>query len=539
MFLELTISVSNAEVAEIGCPGCYRDIPDVQTGFKIPVTGDRNIDVIVIAEGYTCNDPTDRNNCEKDEFEGDAQNWYNLLFNPGIRPYNTFRNAFRVFTVFQASADHASPDRTSYYRIKVECREGEVCAIAPSSDWVNDTTDANNIYFREHFFEAIDEVEQYIQASGYDAMNQTKYPSDLSNADMAGIHRNLIVAILALGYKDSTKTDLKQLSGFVKNVKDDPANPSRIIRTAFGGGWPHEFSHAFGVLRDEYIDMRGSNAGGSNPPPGERSMFNMSNVTYSNSRCDLLWPYLAPGGRYNPNPHSLIGNLFKGGSAENGVWHSEYSCLMNGGHQNYFCNDTETDIEVDAYIRDDTHFCFRCEEIVALRIMEKTRQFGTDVPTEAVGITWYQDWDTSIRHAYFTHENVEARIAERDACYRFISADRTPCPVEYHRCDLACWDVFADPKIPEKENYRPACFEQCNIRDIGSSVFVYSGAGIFQNGSSRLPFRDISTAITVSNEQCDYPNMITIREGTYPGPMTLTGPGTLSAEGCSSTFLGQ
>lgn len=57
----------------------------------------------------------------------------------------------------------------------------------------------------------------------------------------------------------------------------------------------------------------------------------------------MPWAHIAPGNHYNPNPFSQVGNLVRGGNDELGVWHSEYKCLMNGQHKDYFCNIDEPD----------------------------------------------------------------------------------------------------------------------------------------------------------------------------------------------------
>ncbi|MHC4096800.1 MAG: hypothetical protein ACYSU3_12185 [Planctomycetota bacterium] len=95
-----------------------RFIQDIETGGIETISGDEIIDVIFIGDGYTCSSaPT----CEDTRFFNDAQTLYDNLFDAvdGIRPYSLFRQAFRVHAVFEPSTDHASPDRESYFRIKV------------------------------------------------------------------------------------------------------------------------------------------------------------------------------------------------------------------------------------------------------------------------------------------------------------------------------------------------------------------------------------------------------------------------------------
>jgi hypothetical protein len=132
-----------------------RFIQDIETGGIETISGDEIIDVIIIGDGYTCSSlPT----CEDFDFFNDAQTLYDNLFDSvdGIRPYSLFRQAFRVHAVFEPSADHASPDRESYFRINVSCNPAasnpdRACSI-DLSGWQTDGTDPNNIVFRNRLF---------------------------------------------------------------------------------------------------------------------------------------------------------------------------------------------------------------------------------------------------------------------------------------------------------------------------------------------------------------------------------------------------
>jgi len=488
------------------------------------------IDIIIIGDGYTCSSPS---TCEDTDFFNDAQTWYDNLFDPcdGIRPYSLYRRAFRVHAVFEVSADHASADRESYFRIKVSCdpdadNPDRACSIDPGSNWQRDGTETDNIVFRDRLFQAIDDVDVFTSGS----LNLTKYPDDLGDFDnFEGLYRNLVVVFLVRGYRNIPKTIVGHLSGFADKVESMTGDPPDKVRVGFGRGWEHEFGHAFAFLKDEYIgnDKRGTTSSGTNPAPSERSIFNLSNLTYSNARCDLLWPHIAPGGIYNPNVRSLIGNLFKGGGNEHGVWHSEYQCLINGGHHNYLCDNDDPDS--DYYdLRDIEHYCFWCEEIVAIRILEKARQIGTETPSVAMGKTWLQRWEDTLRHAYYTHFDIPSLIEEKDACYALFSGGS--CPSGYPDCDNAC-DLEYKNEI--------ACLGECLIREVGNAMYVDSGAGSGSDGSRERPYDDILTAITESHIACSDPHLIIVKPASYPGPLTLDTPATLIAEGCSSVVIGQ
>jgi hypothetical protein len=507
-----------------------RFIPNIETGGIETISGDEIIDVVIIGDGYTCSSPS---SCEDTDFFNDAQTWYDNLFDSvdGIRPYSLYRRAFRVHAVFEPSDDHASADRESYFRIKVSCDPdaddpSRACSIDPDSNWQRDGTDTDNIVFRDRLFQAIADVDTFTSGS----LNLTKYPDDLGDFDnFEGVYRNLVVVFLVRGYRDIAKTVVGHLSGFADKIESMTGDPPDKVRVAFGRGWEHEFGHAFAFLKDEYIgnDKRGTTSSGTNPAPSERSIFNLSNLTYSNARCDLLWPHIAPGGRYNPNVRSLIGNLFKGGWNEHGVWHSEYQCLINGGHHNYLCDNDDPDS--DYYdLRDNKHYCFWCEEIVAIRILEKARQIGTETPSVAMGKTWFQRWEDTLRDAYYTHFDIPSLIKEKDACYALFSGGS--CPSGYPDCDNAC-DLEYKNEI--------ACLGECLIREVGNAMYVDSGAGGSPDGSREKPYDDIITAITESHIACVDPHLIIVKPAPYPGPLTLDTPAVLIAEGCSSVVIGE
>ncbi|MHC4111081.1 MAG: hypothetical protein ACYSUY_08395 [Planctomycetota bacterium] len=506
-----------------------RFIQDIETGGIETISGDEIIDVIIIGDGYKCPSlPT----CEDTRFFNDAQTLYDNLFDPcdGIRPYSLFRQAFRVHAVFEPSTDHASPDRESYFRIKIHCdpdanNPDRACSI-DLSGWQTDGTDPNNILFRNRLFEAIDDVDAF--ASG--SLNLTKYPDDMGEFDnLEGLYRNLVVAFLVRGYRNIPKTIVGNLSGFAGTVESMTGSPQDKVRVGFGRGWEHEFGHAFALLKDEYIgnDKRGTTHTGTNPAPSDRSVFNLSNLTFSNARCDMLWPHIAPGGRYNPNVRSKIGNLFKGGSREHGVWHSEYQCLINGGHHNYLCDNDDPDSK-NVDLRDGEHYCFWCEEVVAIRILEKARQIGTQVPSVAVGKTWLGRWETTLRHDYYTHFNIPALIAEKDVCYSLFYGGS--CPNGHPDCENAC-DLGHKDEI--------ACLDECLIREVGNAMYVDSGAGSGPDGSRQRPYDDIITAITESHITCGDPHLIIVKPASYPGELILDTPAVLIAEGCSSVVIGQ
>jgi len=494
----------------------YRFIPDILTGGNYHVEGYDILDIVILGDGYLSG--------EKNRFFNDALLWYDLVIDPatGIRPFTLFAPAFRVRAIFKASDYRAGgpddEDRRSYYKVKLNS-DGH---ITGAGGWFSgeEPEDPINLTFRERLYDAIYELNPYL--SPY------QYPAELDTNPwytMANKYSNIVIVMMVLN------DGAAQASGFAADVKSPYGN--QIVRIAFGECWEHEFGHSFAYLSDEYIKNRGqAYTDSNNIPPGERSIYNLMNLTFSNERCDLLWPHLAPGGQYNPDEFSLLGNLFRGGlGKERQVWHSEYQCLMNGTHNNYLC-ETDPACPNNINLRDHEHLCFWCEEITAIRILARTGYFreklGEDPDVNQRGRLWYTSWLNSLRGAYYTHFNIPEKIAEKNACYtRFLGWS---CPDDFPNCQTAC-DSFLASQVP--------CLWGCAIREVGNAVYVYSGAGSFQNGSWGYPYDDVSTAIAESYARCSDPHMIIIKPGYYPDTMTLTIPALLTADGCGSVILGE
>ena len=514
--------------------GCTRTIPDITSGGTVTLSSNQVIDVVILGDGYlsVCSNNTKKActtsaecglgtcNSERADFFNDADDWYERLFGSaaadGIRPLTFFPEAFRVWAVFTPSTARASGpadiDRNSYYKVKMECSTS--CDIVSDPSWWDDN-DATNQAFRNNLFSAVDQVSP---------INGARYSSTLNSGnlitDLADLYSNLVVVMLVRRMGDGG-----QPGGVTINV---PRTTGKArIRAATGETWQHEFFHAFSYLRDEYIGTRGSTATLNNYPDSLQSVFNISNLTYSNDRCDLPWAHIAPGARYNSNVKSLIGNLFVGGREEQGVWHSEYNCLINGRHENYRCNVDAS--EAYGSLRDSAHLCFWCEEITAMRILEKAGQLaraGDSADINVRGREWFSRWKSDLRSDYYAHFNFGELIAEKNACYATYSG--TPCPSTFPNCQNAC-----------KSNEKPACLRGCGIRGIGNAMFVDSGASGIPDGSRDSPFTDISTAINESylNMKCTAPHLIVIKPGSYPDATYETSSVWL-ADGCSSVLIG-
>ena len=501
---------TQAEIRQIDPYTGTRTIPNIVTGGTTTLTDSEIIDIVILGDGYIVDVSTSTD--ETEDFFHDAHDWYDRIFDPvnGIRPFSLFPEAFRVRANFKASSERASgpddADRKSYYKVRLKFNvDSSLYEVDQDISWWDDD-DTVNQTFRDRLFDAIDEVTP---------LNTAQYLA-LKMSDQADVHSHLVPVMLI------RRNDGGQPGGMTVNIPK--TSGTRIVRAALGVNWQHEFSHAFAYLKDEYIGTRGSTSTDSDPAPAARSVFNVINVTHSNDRCDsdMLWSHLAPGGIYNPNVNSLIGNLFKGGKAkENGAWHSEYSCLINGTHENYFCDDVASSPNTN--LRDHEHFCFWCEEIVAMRILEKTGEFwrpGDPADINVRGITWYSLWLSSLRDDYYTYFDIPTLIREKNACYDTFYGN--PCPPEFPNCADAC-----------DTGQIPPCIHGCTIREVGNAMYVESSAGPGGDGSRLNPYDDIPTAISESYDRCGNPHLIIIKPGSYPAEMSYDVRSTWLADDCN------
>jgi hypothetical protein len=204
-------------------------------------------------------------------------------------------------------------------------------------------------------------------------------------------------------------------------------------RVAFGANAIHEFSHAFGFLSDEYID--GRDRANDRRNPDKPSVFTLSNLTFSDRDDSVAWAHLAPTGRFRRTggrkPPPVAGWLWVGGVVHTGAWHSEYRCLMNGTHDNYAftqvaaedptanADGSYTD-ENGASLRDLDRFCAWRQEIVTIRLQEKTDQL-TDPgdpsdPTEQ-GRASFTRWESECRENYYAALFVGQQIRDVETSY--------------------------------------------------------------------------------------------------------------------------
>jgi len=521
-----------------------RTIPDIRTGGNIGLPEDKIFDVLILGDGYL----NQEDHWEYSDFFDDATSLYDSIFDPinGIRPFCLFPEAFRVHSLFEASDYRADgpddEDRLSYYRVKIN---GDRIENTGYDGWWNYLTGADGD-FRDRFLGSIDHLISRINTlinenGGMGApVNLSCYPGDLDNIidndsvtePMANRLSHLyVIMFVRIKDPDCTSSPDCQYSyeltgGAAPAILYSTGN--QYVRTALGSV-SHEFCHAFGYIRDEYISDPDDSATFHNPGPEEKSLFNLCNLSYSNERCDLLWPHLAPGGEYNPGPRSFVGNLFAGGYDMKGVWHSEFKCIMNGNGSVYACDlDAPESDRID--LRSDGQFCFWCEEIVATRILERCNQFYEEGDNEGInelGKIWYQRWVDRLRNKYYQRFDIPTLIAEKNTCWKSFTANN--CNSD--DCGQVCG-----------ANDYPYCLSDCEMRELGNAIYVNSTTGSGYNTGGKFdPILGLLNAIDRYQNYCDPSGtpLIVVQPSDYPGTYVFDEPAIFITESCGGVTIGE
>lgn len=397
-----------------------RRIPDIRgRSPSVQVPESRLVDVILLGDGFE----------SAGDFMTQLEGW--LRDFSRLEVYAKFAGAFRIRALHEPSTEAASTRRDSYYRCRVQA-DGE--GISVKDTWWA-AGDADGLIFRERLFAAVD---------SFSGVNLRRYPTDLDlgNGDTAiksstlqGVYRNLVVCMLV---RTSASANV---SGMARPVPRLAPAEDRLVRVAFGGNRIHEFSHAFALLSDEYIDGRGATSSRVNHPL--RSVFTLTNHTYSAVDGEVPWQHLGPWGRESRQaageaPDPLVGWLWVGGGKHRNVWHAEYRCLMNGTHDNFRFTQIAADDptanadgsyteESGANLRDGQRFCLWCQEIATIRILEKTDQLegpGDSADLNVAGVTWWTRWESLLRERYWALFDVSRQIADSETTY----AAMTPGP---------------------------------------------------------------------------------------------------------------
>ncbi len=329
-------------------------MPDLRDpSARVPIPLERRIDVLILGDGYLPD--------ERKEFEDDVQEWYDGFLK--LIPWCRFKGAFRVRGLWTPGEGRATPDRRSYYGLPATAL-GVGDAGAPGT--------------RRAIFEAIERT----------GCNRTQ---------SGGLLTHTVVVMLV-------KNEFGRGPSGMSRALPSP-DGRRSVGVAFSAYTHHEFDPAYGGLRDEYIMQAGSKA--NRKPPARLSMRDVLNLSYTRELKMLPWAHLSPGSPLNPDRNSVVGVLWIGGIAEEGVWHSEARCLMNGSHDNWDLARTKRGVS----LRDRSRFCFWCEEILAAKTLYKTGMLGD---SEDGAAAWNR-WETQFRPLYHRAFDVPGRIRERNA----------------------------------------------------------------------------------------------------------------------------
>jgi hypothetical protein len=343
-----------SDVIEVGRETWERPwMPDLrQPGRQVPIPVEKRIDVAILGDGYLAG--------ERAQFEKDVKAWHDRFLQ--YTPWSRLRGAFRVRGLWTPGEGRATPEKRSHYRLPA----------TPA-----DVGDVEGEETRAAVFDALDRL----------GVNPARQGRDLTHA---------VVVLLVLDERG------RNPSGKCRGLAS-PDGRTRV-RVAFAAYTHHEFGHAWGGLRDEYILKAGTRS--DRTPPERLSVFTVSNLAHATDRRRLPWAHLAPGGALNPDPASVIGVCWLGGVEEEGVWHSEGRCLMNGRHENWDLGKTRR----GEALRDNDRFCFWCEEIVVARTFARTGLLGEGEDGEALWTRWEE-----LRPSYQKAFDVAARIRAQNA----------------------------------------------------------------------------------------------------------------------------
>lgn len=398
---------------------------------SVSLTEDTIIDIILLGEGYLSTDIS--------AFENYISDWYDTVF--AIWPFSQFVSAFRVRAVFVASASRFDASGNGYFGLK------EI-----TDDLGRQTIDRD--FGTDDFEKKLFDILYFVKDK--DGLNMRTYSSDLtiglsgdnpnevsdiSTAQDFDIYqimlRNCMVAMSVFNSSGSNS-----ISGFTTastNAVIDPYREGKVT-IAFAETRQHEFGHAFALFIDEYIDSREATA--EQQEPSFKSVFELWNLTYTGVSEQVPWFHLSSAGKYQRSEDSFVSQQWMGGVREECVWHSEYKCLMNGGHHNYFYRTDESILDssgndVYADLRTTDRFCLWCEEIVTIKILEKTDTFlrfedvldsGGDI--NKLGRLWYDRWVNELRDEYWIKFDLETRIKDREVWYNTTSNISSNVPAQ-------------------------------------------------------------------------------------------------------------
>ncbi len=331
-------------------------ITDLESGEPILLDGSDMVHVLILPEGYMAED--------LGTFDDDVEAW--LAEWEVIEPYKTFQDAFCIWKMpaeSKANVENKSPQKADTAFLVPIDKDGN----SVHSDIDRDGPTAERVW--------------NVVETSFPFQPKSFYPPGGRTSRIA---KNLVVVVLVL---DPSLGE----SGFAGRSRrlENPKDSDQRLSTAFAHNRPHEFSHAFSRLEDEYlddhkhIDAKGKSRICSEVSPPLESR-EVTNVVCS-PRCDELpWAHLLAGTTINPSTAELVGAF---GVAKIG-YHPELKCLMNGRHDNkkYYGGDGK--------LRTRKRFCNFCMEVTAFRLFERIHVL--DDPS-----TSYQEWAQHYRKPFF------------------------------------------------------------------------------------------------------------------------------------------
>lgn len=326
-------------------------LPDLRNpGRRIEVPEAGRIDVVLLGDGYLA--------AEREAFAGDVRSWYAEFLK--LTPWKQLCGVFRVRGIWTPSLGRGPSAEGTYYRVQYAAQG---------------LTEVQSAETRRALYGALGRI----------GINEARLSGRLTHT--------VVVMLVRTG-----PGPLRSPSGCARTLASPDGKTT--VRVAFGAYTHHEFGHAWAGLGDEYINIAKPSA--AHTTPARPSIFTVSNLCYTKDPLLVPWRHLAPGSPLNPDPGSVIGVLWVGGVREEGAWHGEARCLMNGRHDNWDLQKTRR----GASLRDPQRFCFWCEEIAVARTWLKAGQPGN----AAGGEELWEKWVREVRPLYQKAFDVAARI---------------------------------------------------------------------------------------------------------------------------------
>ena len=373
------------------------------------------LDVIVLGDGYTT----------AASFRAALADWLAAFYT--IRAYEVFAGCLRVRALYTPSAEPASSRRDSFYRCKL-ATDGR---SLEKDDWWT-AGDADGIGFRAALWAGVDTFAD---------ANPRRYPLDLdvgasnqaiTNDRLRDLYRNLVVVMLV----SSAATG--HPSGFTGDV-------SRPRRTAAGtSGWRSEPTRstssatASGCSGRVHQRARDRERGAREPAPQERVLALEPELFRPRGRAAVAAP--VPG-RPRAAQRGRPGSLAAGGLAV-----GRRQCaprrlalgvpLPDERQPRQLRVHPERGRRSDRERRRHLHrrdrrraarrdrFCLWCQELVTLRILERTDQLlqaGDPDDVSAQGELWYTRWVERLRTNYWSLFDVPGQIADAEARYAALA----------------------------------------------------------------------------------------------------------------------